>query len=518
MVERVEISKKLALINMASTIFTRFLSLAVLFWLQQYLLGKITYDEYSLQPLLYAIMMFAPLITIILTGGIGRFITVAYAKGDDEEVTRICSTMFPILCAACVAFLALGWTFSWYIDKVLNIAPELVWDARVMMALLMFSVAIQLPLLPFSTGFFVRQKFVLRNIIIFGCTLLRHALLLFLLFFVSTRLMWVIVAAVSAELLQLLIMVPISMRLVPALRFRPMGIHWPIAREITGFGGWQFVMAIGNTVRSAVDPIILNVHSSSWDLSCYHLATLPFQTLWQLISMAKTNLNPSLTAMHAAADQARLQNAFIRGNRIILWIFLLPSLPLAVLARPIFELYVSPEEWLAAVLLQINFFAMLTMIPSAMFASVAEATGKLREFCLLVLAAHMVNLGLTILFVVYLQMGAIGSCVATGVASAIFYPLFIWPLSRRTLDITHGTWLREVMWPGVLPALATLPILLPAAFFLTLDSLVEVLAVLALGGIVYVVCLYAWAAQKRDREDIQRVVDAARSRLTILFR
>lgn len=517
MSERVEISKKLVVINIASTLLTRFLSLAVLFWLQKFLLDKVTYDEYSLQPLLYSVMMFAPLLTVILTSGIGRFITVAYAQDNDEEVTRICSTMFPILCIACVAFLAVGWTFAWHIDRFLNIAPDLVWDARVMMGLLLFSVAIRLPLLPFGTAFFVRQKFVLENIIVFGCTLFRHALLLTLLFGVSTRLLWVIVASVTAEIVQLLIMTPMSMRMLPALRFRPRQIHWPIARAVTGFGGWQFAIAVGNTVRNALDPFVLNAYSSAWDLSCYHLAALPFQTVWQLISMAKTNLNPSLTAMHAADDTSRLQSAFLRGNRIAIWVFLLPSVPLALLSWEIIELYVGEERWLAALLLQINFLGMISMVPSAMFASVAEATGKLKEFCLWVLAAHGFNLALTFFLVGYLKMGAIGSCVATGVASGIFYPLFIWPLARKTLALTKRDWFQEVIWPGVLPSLCSAPVFLLGAYLLGLGTVLQLLVVLALGAVVYVVCLYAFAARDRDREDIVRVVDVARSRVQGLF-
>ncbi len=517
MSERVEISKKLVLINAASAVLTRLLSLAVIFWLQQYLLNRVSYDEYSLQPLLYSVMMFAPLFTVILTGGLGRFITVAYARDDDEEVTRICSTMFPILCVAAVLFLALGWTFAWYSDRLLNIAPELVWDARIMLGLLFFSVAIRLPLLPFGTGFFVRQKFALFNGITFLSTILRHAILLTLLFTVSTRLLWVIIATVIADMVQLAIVTPLSMRMLPALRVRRKNFHWPIAREVSSFGGWQFSMMIGNTLRTALDPIVLNLYATSWDLACYHLASLPFQTIWQLISMAKGNLNPSLTAMHAAGAQDRLRGAFLRGNRLALWLFLMPSLPLALFAQPIMDLYVGPDQWLAALLLQANFLAMLTMIPSLMFSSIAEATGKLREFCLLVLFANVVNLGLTFVFVAYLGFGAIGSCLATGVASAIFYPLFIWPLSRKTLGTTFREWSVEVMWFGILPSLCSAPVYLLGSYLIAPGSWFQLGLFLALGGIVYVISLYSLAARARDREDISRSIEMACVRIKRIF-
>ncbi|MFC1735270.1 lipopolysaccharide biosynthesis protein [Candidatus Hydrogenedentota bacterium] len=513
MTERVEISKKLVLINSASSLAMRFLSLSVLIWLQQYLLKRITPEEYSLLPVLYSVMLFSPLLTTILTGGLGRFITIAYAKDDDEEITRICSTMFPILCVAGLLFLIGGWFFAWHIDKVLNIAPDRVWDARIMMAILMFSAAVRLPLALFAVGFFVRQKFVLQNIIGIGCTLFRLSLLFTLLFAVSTRVLWVVTAATAAELLNFAITCSISMRLVPALRFRLSRFRWAIAKEITSFGGWQFSMALGNTIRSALDPIVLNSFATPWDIACFHLAALPFQHLWQFIGMAKSTVNPALTAMHAASEKARLRAAFLQGNRISLWAFLLPAVPLALFSSQIIELYVGPNMWLTAVLLQINFFSLLMLIPSAMFASIAEATGKLRGFCLLVLATHLVNLALTFFLVGGLGLGAMGSCISTAVASAIFYPLFIWPLSRKVLELGMKHWQREVLWPGILPTLGAIPVYAIGVFVIDAKTVFGLTCTIAIGGIVSVICLYTFAAREQDLEDFARVSAEVRKRL-----
>lgn len=82
---RVEISKKLVLINSASSLVTRMLSISVLIWLQQYLLKRITPEEYSLLPVLYSVMMFAPLVTTVLTAGLGRYIVEANTKEYGER-------------------------------------------------------------------------------------------------------------------------------------------------------------------------------------------------------------------------------------------------------------------------------------------------------------------------------------------------------------------------------------------------------------------------------------------------
>lgn len=507
---RVEISKRLVVVNFTGSFVAQILNITVLFWLHRHLLVKISPSEYSLLPLLYAIMAFIPLATVALTGGIGRFITEAHAKGDDAEVTRICSTMFPILSVAGLVFLGAGWFFSWKIDHFLCIEPDRLWDAQIMMALLMATASLRLPASPFGVGFFVRQRFVLQNIITIGCMMFRIGLMFVLIYGVSTRVLWVVTSTVAMEFLILAITTPVSMWLVPSLRFRRSAIDWRCARTIMRFGGWQFLLVLGLTLRNALDPIVLNRFSTPWDLACYNVASLPFQHLWQTISMAKRTVNPSIIAMHAGQEKERLRSAFLRGNRMALWVFLLSGLPLALFAHPLITLYIGETLWVTPALLQINFLGFLVVVPTVVFATIVEAIGRPRDFCLLVLGTNLINLALTLFFVGGLGYGAIGSCVATTLSAAICYPLLVWPLSRSTLSITAAEWFWEVLWPGALPAVLSTPVYLVSGRLLGSDTLPGLAGALALGGVAYVTCLYVFAARPRDLEDIRRMVSLGR--------
>jgi len=174
---RVEISKRLVLLNTASAILARTINVSVILWLHQYLLHRISKEEYSLLPLLMYIVVLLPFVTAILTSGIGRFVLAAYAKRDDRGVTQIVSTMFPLLLGTGVLILAGGWLLAWHIDKVLVVPHERLRDARLMMALLILSAAVKPPCVAFGVGFYVRQKFVLYNAISVGAELLRALLI-----------------------------------------------------------------------------------------------------------------------------------------------------------------------------------------------------------------------------------------------------------------------------------------------------------------------------------------------------
>jgi hypothetical protein len=100
MASRIEISKRLVLLNTASAVLTRAINVSLIVWLHQYLLRRISPEEYQLLPLLMSIIVLLPLMTAFLTAGLGRFMLTAYAQGDDRQVTQIVSTMFPLLLAA----------------------------------------------------------------------------------------------------------------------------------------------------------------------------------------------------------------------------------------------------------------------------------------------------------------------------------------------------------------------------------------------------------------------------------
>ena len=507
---KVEISKRLVFINSASSLVTRLLSISVLIWLQQYLLKRITAEEYSLLPVLYSVMMFAPLITTILTGGLGRYIVEAYAKDDDKRVTQIVSTMFPILCAAGFVFLAGGWTLAWYIGSVLNIAPERLWDARIMMAMLMFSAAVRLPLAPFGVGLYVRQKFVLQNLIGVGTEIFRLTLLFTLVLGVSTRVLWVVTAAVTADLLNLAITQAISRRLVPSLRFNLPSRNWSVAREITGFGGWSFVSSLGETIRTGADPIVLNKLATAHDVTCFYVGGMVQRELQGILGTMLAPFSPALTAIYATGDMARLRAVFLRGGRIAMLGGLLIVLPLIVFRRPLIELYVGSRYMAASVVMALLLGQSLFYWGNILFSPIAYASGRIRALSAVSTGMNFVNLMLTFYLVGYLRMGAVGSALATFCASTALWSLFISPMAIRFLGIRVSQCWHEAWLPGGLPSLISVPVWILLQETIYPSTWLMLGLEWLLGCVVYVIAAASLSLKQADWRDMRHLASSAR--------
>ena len=501
----IEISKKIVLINSASSAVVLVLNLTILIWLQQYLLKRISPDEYALLPLVMALMAFTPLLTMVLTGGLGRYITVSYARGDNDEITRICSTMFPLLLAGGVVFLALGWSAAWHIDKLLEIRPEFLTDARTMFALLVFSAAIRLPLAVFSSGFVVRQKLMLQDMIDVACQLFRIGLLFALLFGVGTRVLWITVALVASELLNLAISTPISMRLVPAQQIRWGSYSPALAREIAGFGAWGFVDKLAETLKQAMDPLILNRFATSMDVSVFYVAGIVPRQLSLMLAPISRPFIPVLAALVATNDHERLRNTYLRIARYHTWVLSIFVVPGVVFRDEIISLYLGGTYSSAADVMAILLLVTGLSGLNALGPATVAAVGEMKGFALRMLSLQSTNLFLTVVFVMFLQLGALGAAFATLAATVIVEVGLIWPFCRKIAAVPMRLWVSEAVVPGIAPAMVSAGFCLAVNYFLLIDSWSWLLALGAVSGAINVVLIIIFGLREQDRLDIGRL-------------
>jgi O-antigen/teichoic acid export membrane protein len=511
---RVPISKKLIIINSASNVAVRILNITVLVWLQRYLLKRISTEEYSIYPVLASMIVFLPLFTSVFTAGLARYVVEAYAKGDDKRVTQIVSSIFALLLIVGLFVLLGGLVLARFVDSVLTIDPRFVWDARIMMSLMVISFALNTIMSPFRVGFNVRQKFVLLNMIQLGKELLRLAILFILLFGVSTRVLWVAVSASSVSIIGVFVTFFISRRLVPALRFSRSAINWPVAREVVSFGGWSLIGELAYLIRLHADPIILNLLGTPLDVTCFHLGSMPVKQIGRLSSRVQRPLGPQLTAMYATGKQEALRHVYLTGNRYSLWAIMVVAVPLMVFAQELVPLWVG-KKFIGAASVGILLLAGYPiMYANYMMARIARAKAQIRSLALINIFIQIFNLSLTLYLVGILEMGAFGSALSTFLTMTFLYPVIMLPVAFRLVDIKAAQWLRDTVLPGFLPGVTAACLLLILKITTKPDTLIS-LGLCALGWfVVYATILYLFCLQPYDRKQLNYVLSKVKRRIT----
>lgn len=506
MSSRVQLSKRLLVINSASSILRRVLTVSVFIWLNQYLLRRVGDAEYSLYPVVVGVMLFVPLLSLFLTAGLGRFVTEAYALGDDKRVTSIVSTMtVPLVILASLCLVG-GLVLAWHVDRVLTIPAGRLWDARIMLALLIGSTALRLPLVPFEFGLYVKQRFVLQNLIGLGVELLKIGLLFVLLFGVSTRVLWVVVAEVVTQCVSSAIMVVVSIRCVPALRFVWRTIDWSIARQIMGFGGWSLVLNSTSLAQKMLDPVFLNKLATLSDVTSYHIGTMPLRHIHAFVAVGTAPLLPQLVTMHATGRHEQMRRLYLRGGRYGLWIILGIALPAIVYSRELITLYLGPQYIETARVMVVGLLTVLWGFSAWMLPQICQAMDRMRPIAIRYAAMQAVRIGLILYFVGWLDLGALGLAVSGLITGAGIAAISL-PLGWRLLGIAPGQWVREVIIQGAVPGAAALWVWVGLEVLRPPSSWTMLGLYVAAGLAVYLAVLLAYSLGDYERTWLRDVLN-----------
>lgn len=512
MAENVEIRKSLVMINSVSSVLTRLIKITVLAWLLQHLLNRVSPGEYSVLALLMTLMMFAPLFTAILTSGLSRYTVEAYARGDKRRIVQIVSTMLPLLALAALGVLTLGGLFIWQIDHVFVIESDHVSDARIMMMAMISLLALQMVLSPFGQGLYIKQKFVLTNLIKLGCECLRLGLLLGLLLGISTRVIWVVFASVASDLTALLLIVGFSRYYVPALKFDRREISWSVTRELLPFGFLNMITQVADKMSTGAGTLILNLFSSAIQVNYFYVGTLLLRQLQMTEYIATRPLMPVLTAMHALDSHDRLRSAYLRGGRLGLWMMLMVVVPIIIYRNEVITLWLGPDKLLIATIMGM----MMAFIPiqygNNMLSKLSVAKGYLRPWALRAIGTQIVNVCLTFYLVAVREMGAIGAALSWIMVLVVGELFFMIPLGLRLADVPVRQWLKCTVLPGLLPALVAACLWLIMQQLVKPESLVSLMLCVMVGLAAYVAVLLIYCLQKKDREDFKKMTDKLRYR------
>ncbi len=503
----VEISKRLVFVNSASSAATRLFNVVLLVWMYEYLLQRITPEEFAIFPVVTAVIIFAPLFSSLFTGGISRYVIDAYARGSARGVTEIVSSILPLLAAGGLAILGAGLVFSWYIDKVLTVSAGQIWDARIMMALLVLNFVFETVMLPYGVGFYVKQRFVRLNMIHIARDLLRMAILLVLLVGVSPRVLWVVVATVTASMASIVAIAWLSRRMIPELRFEAPLFNWAKARELLSFGLWATLGQFASMVYSSAGAIVLNKLGTALDVTTYHMGAMFDRQIRSMAAMASEPVQPALTAMHSTGDRKRLGNAFLRGGRYALWASLLVACPLMIYSTEFIQLYIGDRYLRTATVIVLLMSIYPFTYSNAILPKLAVATARMKAFTLGAFATQIVSVASMIYVVGWLNMGAVGVASVIAVTLIVSQVIYFWPMGLRMAQVSLKRFLRETLLPGLAPAAAGMLVWLALKLNHPPETWAQLFAWTLLGHAVYALVLFRFCLQGHEKQDIRHFIN-----------
>lgn len=494
--------------NSASGLAERFVNLIVQVWLYQYLIKRISPEEYSLYPVVTALLVFAPPLVAVLTAGLIRDSVEAHARDNDQRITEITSTLFPLFLTVATGLALFTAIVTVFIKNVLNITANNLAEARWMIVLLLGSLALRLALTPFGVGLYVRQKFVVLNSLTIAQTVVRVSLLFILLLGIGPRVLWVVVASVVADMAMLLVSTALSIRTLPAVKFSHDHIRWQLLPGLMAFGFWNMIGSIGAIIRRSSDVLILNWYATPIDVNTFQLASLTDNQIDSVLNKMQEPLLPHMVSRHTTGGLTAIQSIYIRGGRYSLWAALLVVTPLIAFRRELWTLYLGSkfEVYYAVPLVMALLLARYWIeMPIHLIGQAAYAMNRLRGLSLIVIASSLCNLASTIYFVHVQHRGAVGSALGTLVAVIICSLCVAWKYSLHLMGLKFREWFKDGFWRGVLPSLVAGLAGWGWSRVMPPNTVPELLLASALISTVYVLCIFLFCLDRHEYGQLKQM-------------
>ena len=399
------------------------------------------------------------------------------------------------------------------IERIFTIGDHLVFDARIMLAIVFTSAALTTANMPFIVGLLVKQKFVWVDILNVCAMFVFIGFLFALLYGIETRAMWVTVATLPQLLVSQGVQVLMSRRVMPSLKVRLRDFRLDLVLPLLSFGSWTVAARVAQVLRIACGPLILKQFPSSatqgfrdLQVGTFKLGGVAETKLLPLSTVPLLRVLPALTAMYATGQIDRLQRTFYRLTRYLLWTYLLMAAPLIVYHRELFALYTGDRLPDASLVMALLIAKAAVIFPQPLLDQLTSAQGQKRAIALRIIVTESLVFGGMVYAVVFAAADAVTvAAVSLGITCAVYPPLF-WSFAIQLTQSSWGQWCRDVLVRGSVPALVATPVWLGLAQLLPADSWLTLATDVVIGCTVYVLAILTLCLRPSERDDLRNLL------------
>lgn len=352
-------------------------------------LGEANYGIYNV---VGGVVPMLSVLTGALSGAISRFITFELGIGNQERLSRIFSTSVNIqFIMAFLAFVLCEIVGFWFLNEKMNIPAERMEAAHFVLQCSILSFMISLISVPYNAVIIAHERMAAFAYIGIFEAVLKLAVAYFI--YISP------IDTLKLYAL-LLVLVSVILRLIYGVycnrRFEEARYHFildcSLLKEMFAFSGWNFIGSSSAMLRDQGGNIIINLFFGPSVNAARGIAAQVSAAVTIFVANFMTAINPQITKSYAKGDLKYLMFLLFQSSRLSYYILLLLSLPIIIETDYILHLWLKevPEHTVLFVRL-VLLFALSESLSSPLITAML-ATGKIRDYQLVVGGVQMLNL------------------------------------------------------------------------------------------------------------------------------
>ena len=433
-----------------------------------------------------------------------RFLNIELGKNDTAGFNKVFSMSIITHIAIALIVLILGETIGlWFFETQMNIPDDRHYAALWVYQLSILTCIINILRIPYNASIIAYEKMGFYAYMGIFEAVMKLLIVYILVLSPSDKLIsYSVLLSVVALAVNLIYWIFCRFKLNEC-RFKP---AWDakLFKSLIGFSGWSLFGSVANVSASQGVNILFNIFCGVIVNASMGIANQVMQAVNLFVTNFQTAFVPQIMKSYAANEKEYFLALINRTSRYSYLLLFLIGMPIILCCEPILNIWLGeiPEYSVSFTQLMIC-FCLIDALSGPLWYSV-QATGKIRNYQIIVSSIIFINLPLSYII---LRLGlspvyALGCRVGLNMVTHVYRIFYL----RHKIGLDIRKYCIEVMLRILITTLMALPI--PIMLFKSMNpsSLIHVLLYLAIVIVQTVIVIYMVGIDKQERHFIQNKI------------
>ncbi|MBM6945131.1 MULTISPECIES: MATE family efflux transporter [Bacteroides] len=382
--------------------FRMLFMMAVSLYTSRVVLNALGVEDFGIYNVVGGVVAMFSMLSGSLSAAITRFITYELGTGNKENLKKIFSSSVTIQIGLAVLIILLTEAIGvWFLNVKMNIPDGRIVAANWVFQFSILTFAINLISVPYNASIIAHERMSAFAYISILEAIGKLTIAFLIVISPMDKLIFYAILMCTVALI-----VRFTYGAYCKRHFEECTYHFIFNKELLkrmfGFAGWNFIGATSAVLRDQGGNIVINLFCGPAVNAARGIAFQVNTAVYGFVSNFMTALNPQITKSYAAGDRDYMMTLIYQGARLSFYMLLLLSLPVLVNTHYILSLWLKIVPDHAVLFMQLVLvFAMSESISNPLITAML-ATGKIRNYQLVVGGLQMMNLPVSYLL---LRMG-----------------------------------------------------------------------------------------------------------------
>ena len=371
---------------------------------------------------------YATIIFSVFNSVAARFIAKAFYEEDYEKANRYFNSLIVTNFVLAGVFSVISIVLVPNLDSFISIPADIMFDVKLTFSLVFLSYIITLVTTVFTTSTFVSNRTDIAGIRNIIQHLIRFALIIVFLNFVSIKLYWVSCATLAATIVVAIMNVRLTKVLTPEIHFDLRKAKRKYAFTLAKSGCWMALTSISTILLRGLDLTIANVLLGDYDMGILSIARTFPNNITAIIGTIAPIFTPVFIAMYAKRDDVNLDKKIKDSISIVAVIMFVPITGFIIYSNDFYTLWQSslkPEE--IAVITTLSTITVVQAYFNSTTSTLAQLSvvaNKLRLPVFISLFCGIASVLLDIILIQFTSLGIYAIAISPTIVMIVRYVVF----------------------------------------------------------------------------------------------